>query len=197
MHLRSLFERDDRQALYSEGHKRRATNAWMAAPRDTDGPFLDQLLKLQFDDWLQDNLLLRQDKNTMAHSLELRCPFLDHRIIELAFQMPRRMKIRGTIDKWAERELGKQWLPRENTQRSKNPFYFPLEYFHQSQSIQELIRMTLDPERVRRRGLFDPTAVTHLVDQMETGEFLYLKQVMSLVILELWQMIFIDKQRMW
>ncbi len=111
--------------------------------------------------------------------------------------MPPRFKVRGLVDKWIERDLGRKLLPGETVSRSKNPFYFPLEYFHESSPIQELISMTLDAERVRQRGYFDPAAVRHLVEQMRTGEFLYLKQVLSLVILELWHMIFIDKQRMW
>ena len=145
--------------------------------RMTGGPFLDRLLQLQFDDWLQDNLLLRQDKNTMASSLELRCPFLDHRVIEQAFRMPPRMKVRGLRDKWVERELGKKWLPPENVKRSKNPFYLPLEYFHEHPELRDLIRMTLSREAVAKRGWFDPGACAWLVDRMETGEFLYLKQV--------------------
>jgi asparagine synthase (glutamine-hydrolysing) len=195
--LKALFDLPERRELYSGEFKGRATEEWITESRDSEGPFLDRLLKLQFDDWLQDNLLLRQDKNTMAHSLELRCPFLDHRIIEMAFDMPPRLKIRGLVDKWVERDLARKLLPGENVKRSKNPFYFPLEYFHESSPIQELISMTLDEDRVRRRGYFEPASVRHLVEQMKTGEFLYLKQVLSLVILELWHMVFIDKQRMW
>jgi asparagine synthase (glutamine-hydrolysing) len=194
--LKALFDLPERRALYSAEFKERASESWIQAPPPDDGPFLDRLLRLQFDDWLQDNLLLRQDKNTMAHSLELRCPFLDHRIIALAFDAPPGLKLRGLVDKWLERDLGRRWLPRENVRRSKNPFYFPLEYFHESSPIQELIALTLDEERVRRRGWFEPAAVRRLVDQMRTGEFLVLKQVLSLVILELWHMIFIDQQRM-
>jgi asparagine synthase (glutamine-hydrolysing) len=122
---------------------------------------------------------------------------LDHRIIELAFRMPPNLKVRRLTDKFIERELGKKLLPGENVKRSKNPFYFPLEYFHETSPIQDLIRMTLDPDRVRRRGWFEPAAVRHLVDKMATGEFLHLKQVMSLVILELWHMIFIERQKLW
>ncbi len=194
--LKALFDLDERRGLYSEGFRGAATEDWVRGDPQ-EGPFLDRLLKLQFDDWLQDNLLLRQDKNTMAHSLELRCPFLDHRIIELAFRMPARMKLRGFTDKYVERQLGKKFLPGENVQRSKNPFYFPLEYFHESKAIQDLIRMCLDEERVRQRGLFDPKVVSQLRTRMETGEFIYLKQVMSLVILELWQMIFLDRETLW
>jgi asparagine synthase (glutamine-hydrolysing) len=195
--LRALFDRSERQALYGGSLKELASDAWQGGPEPPAGPFLDRLLSLQFDDWLQDNLLLRQDKNTMAHSLELRAPFLDHRLIELAFRMPPHLKIRGLVDKYVERELARKLLPPENVRRSKNPFYFPLEDFRTRPELQELIQMTLDPERVRRRGYFDPSAVSRLVGLMETGEFLYLKQVLSLVILELWHMVFIDNQRMW
>jgi asparagine synthase (glutamine-hydrolysing) len=195
--LKALFDLEERRGLYSPAFRQLAGEAWLHRERRGGGPFLDRLLALQYDDWLQDNLLLRQDKNTMAHSLELRCPFLDHRLIEQAFRMPPRQKLRGLRDKWIERELGRKWLPRENVRRSKNPFYLPLEFFHAEPQIRDWIRLTLDPERVARRGWFDPAAVRALVEQMETGEFLVLKQVLSLVILELWHMVFIEKQRLW
>ncbi len=195
--LRALFDQGERHALYAGPLKELASDGWQRGTEPPPGPFLDRLLSLQFDDWLQDNLLLRQDKNTMAHSLELRAPFLDHRLIELAFRMPPGLKVRGLVDKYVERELARRLLPPENVRRSKNPFYFPLEDFRTRPELQELVRMTLDPERVRRRGYFDPAAVRQLVTLMETGEFLYLKQVLSLVILELWHMVFIDNQRMW
>jgi asparagine synthase (glutamine-hydrolysing) len=194
--LRALFDPEERARLYAPALRDQVGWGWLHRGSG-GGPFLDRLLRLQYDDWLQDNLLLRQDKNTMAFSLELRCPFLDHRLIEQAFRLPTRDKVRGLRDKWLERELGRKWLPPENVRRSKNPFYLPLEYFHERGEIRELVRMTLDPARVRRRGWFDPDAVAGLVAQMRSGEFLYLKQVLSLVILELWCMVFLEKQRLW
>jgi asparagine synthase (glutamine-hydrolysing) len=194
--LRALFDESERRLLYAGPLKEQASDDWQLSPASPAGPFLDRLLALQFDDWLQDNLLLRQDKNTMAHSLELRAPFLDHRLIELAFRMPPHLKIRGLVDKYVERELARELLPPQNVRRSKNPFYFPLEDFRTRPELEDLVRMTLDPERVRRRGYFDPASVSRLVSLMDTGEFLYLKQVLSLVILELWHMVFIDNQRM-
>jgi len=195
--LKALWDLPERERLYAPALRAQAGEAWMHHSRREGGPFLDRLLQLQFDDWLQDNLLLRQDKNTMAWSLELRCPFLDHRVIEQAFRLPPRMKVRGLRDKWIERELGRKWLPPENVKRSKNPFYLPLEYFHEHPELRELIRMTLSREHVARRGWFDPGYVGWLVERMETGEFLYLKQVLSLVILELWHRVFIDRERLW
>jgi asparagine synthase (glutamine-hydrolysing) len=80
--------------------------------------------------------------------------------------------------------------------RSKVPFYFPLEYIRGRKEVRDLVALTLDPERVRRRGYFDPAAVQRLVQEMESGEFLIAKQVFALVILELWHMIFIDRENL-
>jgi asparagine synthase (glutamine-hydrolysing) len=195
--LKALWDLPERQTIYSKKFKDLARADWIKPPRDTSGAFLDQLLKLQFDDWLQDNLLLRQDKSAMAHSLELRCPFLDHRVIELAFEMPPHLKVNKLADKYIERKLARKVMPTRHAKRGNNPFYFPLEYFFEHPQIRELVRMTLDPARVRRRGYFDPLAVNFLIEKMDTRDLVYLKQVMSLVILELWHMVFIDKENMW
>ena len=110
--------------------------------RDTSGPFLDQLLKLQFDEWLQDWALIRQDKNTMAHSLEYRLPFLDHRLIELAFRMPPHLKVRGNEDKWIERKLADEAfakMPRNKPgHRPKIPFFLPLDFFFEHPEVKAL-----------------------------------------------------------
>jgi asparagine synthase (glutamine-hydrolysing) len=195
--LRALFDCNERQRLYAPDHLHLATDAWQVESEPAAGDLLDRLLRLQFKDWLQDNLLLRQDKNTMAHSLELRAPFLDHNLIELAFRMPSRLKLRGLVDKYIERRLARKLLPPKNARRSKNPFYLPLEHFRGNPELDDLVRLTLDPDRVRRRGYFNPAQVRRLVTRMDQGEFLDLKQVLSLVILELWHMVFIDKQTMW
>ena len=154
--LKALWDLPERERLYAPALRAQAGEAWLHHSRMEGGPFLDRLLQLQFDDWLQDNLLLRQDKNTMAWSLELRCPFLDHRVIEQAFRMPSRMKVRGLRDKWVERELGRKWLPPENVKRSKNPFYLPLEYFHEHPELRDLIRMTLESRAGGPAGLVRP-----------------------------------------
>jgi asparagine synthase (glutamine-hydrolysing) len=63
--------------------------------------------------------------------------------------------------------------------------------------VGELLDLTLNSDQVKKRGYFDPARVRWLREKMETREFVYLKQVMSLVILELWHQIFVDKQKLW
>lgn len=195
--LKTLWSLDERRAIYSPDMARDASDDWIPKVRDPGGPFLDRLLKLQYDDWLQDWAIIRQDKNTMAHSLEIRLPFLDHRLIEQAFRMPPRLKARGFKDKIIERRLAARMLPPPVVQRKKNPFFFPMSFFYEHPQVREWIRLTLDDAQVRRRGYFDPAKVKELIAGMEAHEFVSLKQVMSLVILELWHQIFIDRKSFW
>ena len=88
------------------------------------GRFLDRLLKIQWDEWLQDWCIIRQDKNTMAHSLEIRLPFLDHNLIELAFRVPPRLKNNWLRDKIIERKIAAKLLPRQVTHQKKESVSF-------------------------------------------------------------------------
>jgi asparagine synthase (glutamine-hydrolysing) len=194
--LRTLWSQDERHDVYTDAFKDRATTDWMAKEQDKDknGPFLDRLLKLQYDEWLQDWALIRQDKNTMAHSLEYRLPFLDSRLIELAFRMPAHLKINGKTDKFIERKLADKVFPAHIARRQKIPFYLPVEYFLDKPQFKRLVADTLNETAVKKRGYFEPKKVAALIDNMNrTREFVFCKQVVSLVILELWHQVFIDK----
>jgi len=190
--LKTLWSREARAAAYTPQFKELATDAWIPPVRDNTGKFLDRLLKIQWDEWLQDWCIIRQDKNTMAHSLEVRLPFLDHHLIEQAFRAPPHLKNNGLRDKIIERKIAAKLLPHQVTHRKKNPFFLPMEFFFEHPQIKRLIAETLNEDQVRRRGYFDPAYIKALLGKMETREFVYLKQVMSLVILELWHRVFID-----
>ncbi|CAN5847183.1 asparagine synthase (glutamine-hydrolyzing) [soil metagenome] len=194
--LRTLWSQDERRDAYTDGFKHLATDDWMAVEKDKDkgGPFLDRLLKLQYDEWLQDWALIRQDKNTMAHSLEYRLPFLDHRLIELAFTMPAHLKINGKTDKYIERKLADKVFPPHIARRAKIPFYLPVEYFLDKPQFKQLVADTLNEDVVKKRGYFEPKKITALIEKMNrTREFVFCKQVVSLVVLELWHQVFIDR----
>ena len=195
--LKTLWPREARAAVYTEKFKALATDAWIPTVRGKSGAFLDRLLKIQWDEWLQDWCIIRQDKNTMAHSLEVRLPFLDHHLIDQAFKVPPRLKNNGRRDKIIERRIAEKLLPREVTHRKKNPFFLPMEFFFEHPQIKRLIAETLNEDQIRKRGYFEPDAIRQLLANMETREFIYLKQVMSLVILELWHKVFIDREKGW
>jgi asparagine synthase (glutamine-hydrolysing) len=195
--LKTLWPREARAAAYTARFKQLATDNWIPPVRDGSGLFLDRLLKIQWDEWLQDWCIIRQDKNTMAHSLEIRLPFLDHHLIGLAFRVPPRLKNNGWRDKIIERKVAAKLLPRQVTHRKKNPFFLPMEFFFEHPQIRRLIAETLNEDQLRKRGYFEPSYVSDLLRKMETREFVYLKQVMALVILELWHKVFIDNEKGW
>jgi len=190
--LKTLWPRQARTALYTRAFKHLATESWIPSVRDQGGPFLDRLLKLQWDEWLQDWCVIRQEKNSMAHSLEVRLPFLDHRLIEQAFRTPPHLKNNGFRDKIIERRLAKKLLPPQVTNRKKIPFFLPMQFFFNHPPIRALIHDTLNEDQIRKRGYFDPAYIRSLLEKMENREFIHLKQIMSLVILELWHRAFID-----
>ena len=191
--LKTLWRQNNREALYSDGLKHQANAVWIPEVRDETGHFLDRLLKLQWDEWLQDWAIIRQDKNTMAHSLEIRLPFLDHHLVELGFKIPPHLKATWFKDKIIERKLAKDLLPKEVINRPKKPFYFPLKHFFEHPQFNQLVQQTLNKDQVIKRGYFNPNYVENLLKNMQSREFIYLKQVVSLVILELWHQVYIDK----
>jgi len=195
--LRALWAMDERRDVYADEFKSLATDAWMGRERsgDRDAPFLDRLLRLPYDDGFQDGALIRQDQNTMAHSVEYRRPFLDHRLIELAFTLPPHLKINRWTDKVIERQLADKTLPKQIARRSVPPVGPPAGFFFDHPEFKTLVADTLNAGQIKKRGYFDPRHVAALVSTMNTTrELVSCRQVMSLVILELWHRAFVDKQ---
>ena len=159
--------------------------------RDPD-TLLQQISEVQFSGWLQDNVLLRHDKVAMAHSVECRVPFLDHRLVEFMQGVPRKLKVSGWRDKVLSRRYARSRISPDIAKRPKKPFYLPLERFLDAPEFQDLVADNLSPERIKKRDLFHINEIQGLLARMQTGDFLAIKRVMSLVILELWMRTFID-----
>ncbi|WP_040814952.1 asparagine synthase (glutamine-hydrolyzing) [Nocardia concava] len=94
---------------------------------DGRGDPLRRMLYADVHTWLADNLLERGDRMSMAASLELRPPFLDHRVAELAFRLPSEFKVRGGTTKWLVKEVARRHLPDELVDRPKVGFKVPLD----------------------------------------------------------------------
>ena len=198
-HLISLFDPRDTAELYTPG-----LQAALAAARPArvarnggvpDGaPWLNRIIDLQFDHWLPDDILTKQDKMSMASGVEVRVPFLDYELVEYALRLPPRLKIQGKTTKAILRRFAARYLPSPAAQRPKVPFYVPFENFIGHAAFQEMLADCLSERVVRERGLFRPDAIARLRERTHAGEFIFAKQVFSLVTLELWYRMAVDRR---
>ncbi|QTN32475.1 asparagine synthase (glutamine-hydrolyzing) [Akkermansiaceae bacterium] len=149
---------------------------------------LDRQTLHLYESWMQDWAIIRQDRNNMAHSIEYRMPFLDHRLVEFTLALPKNLKLHKSTNKYLWRKLTRT----PASKRPKQPFHLPLEKFRHSPQFQTLLEDCLNPSTIRARNLFHPAEIGTLVKAAGRGEFLALKKVTSLIILELWMQTYID-----
>ncbi len=114
--------------------------------------------------YLPDDILYKCDRMSMAHSIEVRPPFLDHRIVEFASRLPEHLKISGSSTKHVLRELVKKKLPASILQRRKEGLDIPAHEWLRG-PLRPLLLEALGPESVRRAGLFSPDAISALVER--------------------------------
>ncbi|MGJ8726268.1 MAG: asparagine synthase (glutamine-hydrolyzing) [Roseibacillus sp.] len=178
--LHSLFSPSEAQALLNPD-----LLCSQEAPTEPEFDIsnLSGILATQYSSWLPDWSLIRQDRNTMAHSLEYRAPFLDHRLIDFAFTLPDSQKISRRQDKLIWRTLASRHLPKHITHRPKQPFYLPLESPAWRKPFLKIAHDLLAPQNFTCHGLLNPEKVRPLLD---ATTFLPLKQLASILILQLW-----------
>lgn len=143
--------------------------------RTTAFEFLDQMLYVYTKQWLPEDLLLKADKMTMAHSLELRVPFLDHTFVEFVASLPARMKLRSRgpnryLTKYVLRRAFEGRIPAEILHRPKMGFPVPLRSLFQHE-LGAMAWDVFESQAVRESGLFDPARLARLLKENEaTGE---------------------------
>lgn len=141
--------------------------------------------------YLPDDLLVKMDIASMAHSLELRSPLLDHVVVEFAASLPLQHKLQGATQKRILRTLAARLLPPEIVSRPKAGFGVPLEHWLRG-PMQDFARaILLDPVALRR-GYFRPEAVAALVDDHVTARANNHSRIWLLLVLEIWHRLFVD-----
>jgi asparagine synthase (glutamine-hydrolysing) len=151
---------------------------------------LDLMLYIDTKTWLPDDLLVKADKMTMANSIELRVPLLDHKMLEFAASLPTAFKVRGFRTKHILKEILYDRVPPTILNRPKTGFPIPYERWL-SHDFKEYVRELLLDGRTLGRGYFRKRAVEALLARnAHSGDFA--KEVFSLMVLELWHRIFVD-----
>lgn len=151
---------------------------------------LNKMLYIDTKTWLPDRLLLKADKMTMANSLELRVPLLDHKVLEFAATMPDRLKLNGITTKYFFKKILKDRLPKEITKRKKAGF--PIPYAKWLYGNQSIVLDVLMDRKTTERGLFDRKKIEDLILKKWRHTGVHSMEIFNLLTLELWYRTFID-----
>jgi asparagine synthase (glutamine-hydrolysing) len=147
--------------------------------------FLNAFLGADQMGYLPDDILNKCDRMSMAHSLEVRPPFLDHRIVEFAASLPKHFKIRGSTLKFLLRELMRNKLPSTVTRRAKEGFDIPAHDWMRG-PLRPLVEHTLSSGDLARTGLFSPGEVLRVIGDHMERRANYGYHLWGLLILLLW-----------
>jgi asparagine synthase (glutamine-hydrolysing) len=153
-------------------------------------PPLNKMLYVDTKTWLPDDLLVKADKITMANSLELRVPLLDHKVLEFAARLPSNYKVRGFTTKYILKKALGGRVPGRILNRKKTGFPVPLTSWFGNQ-LRDFACGILTDRRTLERGYFDRGLLRSLVSDSSKRADLA-PEIFSLVTLELWHRAFID-----
>jgi asparagine synthase (glutamine-hydrolysing) len=153
---------------------------------ETEGAeLLARLQDVDLGTYLVDDLLVKTDRASMAHSLEARVPFLDTVVTNLALALPTRHKVRGLSKKVLLRKAAEPLLPRAVAHGRKRGFSIPAAAWLRGE-LEGFARATLSPETLRRQGFFRPDAVTRLVDEHVARREDHSRRLWGLLAFTLW-----------
>jgi asparagine synthase (glutamine-hydrolysing) len=150
---------------------------------------VERMMTLDATHYLSECVLFKVDRASMAASLETRAPFLDHTLIEFLANLPINLKLRGQFGKWTGKYILKRAmrdrLPYQVIKRPKKGFGMPVAKWVKGE-LRTFVRDSFAPERLKKRGLFNPDYVVRLLDEHERGVADNRKLIWTLLMFEMW-----------
>jgi asparagine synthase (glutamine-hydrolysing) len=156
---------------------------------------ISQILYVDTKTYMAGDILTKVDRMSMAKSLEVRVPILDHEFVEWATALPLEWKIRGGKQKYILRKLAERvGVPREALYRPKQGFALPLVHWLKHE-LRDLVMTILLDSRTLQRGYFEAPAVRQILDEHFRGRRIHSGQIWRLLIFELWHRNYLERIR--
>jgi asparagine synthase (glutamine-hydrolysing) len=133
--------------------------------------FADETAWMQYLDtltYLPDDILTKVDRASMAVALEVRVPLLDHRVVELSWRLPRKLKLRGGVGKWLLRQVAYKYVPKALLERPKMGFGVPIDQWLRG-PLRGWAADLLDASSLGKAGLLDPAPIAEAWAAHQSG----------------------------
>jgi asparagine synthase (glutamine-hydrolysing) len=200
MKIYSFFSGEMQDALYQDSFKKAVgfkpfgeKDALRLVQQDVDGcDPLTQILYIDVRGDLPDDLLMVADKTSMANSLELRVPFLDHRLVEYVEALPNHFKLRGLKAKYLHKVALEKWLPREMIYRKKKGFANPMRDWMRTRMRNYICDHLLSSDAAVSQ-YFNQDYIRSILDLHYAQKGDFMRQIELLLSFELWHRAFITR----
>jgi asparagine synthase (glutamine-hydrolysing) len=186
---RAIFSEEAKTQLYRPGYPRPPHDSFQVFARHfaahPEGALLDRLQYVDIKLYLPDDILVKVDRMSMAHSLEVRVPFLDHEVVGFVAALPADLRMRGLSKKYILRQAVRKLLPRHIVHGRKRGFNVPIGRWLRRE-LRDLLGDYLSASVIRRQGYFDAQAITDLMRCHHEGRVDYSRQLWGLLMFSLW-----------
>lgn len=195
----SLLHKDVRQELFSretiDNAKDPEGEAFLRLYLEGSTPdsLLDNIAALDISGYLPEYQLAYMDRMSMAHSLEVRAPLCDYKLIEYVTSLPTSFRLKGTRSKHILKEVAKQWLPHNIVERKKVGFDSPIGQWFKT-DLRFFMEAFLSKEQIVKSRLLNPDGVKTIITEHLSGKKDYSLQLWSIIALEAWYRIYIEGQ---
>jgi asparagine synthase (glutamine-hydrolysing) len=186
------FSHEAKQRLFTRSARQTVSDA--ITGEDVLAEFRSQNATETVDRMLSTDLMIRVpnlnlqigDRMSMAHSLEVRCPFMDHVLVEFAATIPASLKLKHWRLKYVLRKVGERHMPREISRRKKQGFGFPLGSWMRTGQFNLFLQAVLGESSLVDDGIFSPDAIRQLLSEHTQGRADHNYRLWMLVNVELW-----------
>lgn len=196
--IKEIYRKDEKAQLFHNFLDEDIRHSSLPNYFDNADTHIQQITSAELNFYLKNTLLRDTDVMGMAHSLEIRCPFVDHSLIEYALSLPDDFKIKGTKSKIILKDAFKDYLPNEILNRKKMGFAFPLSTWLKTGNLKNVVDDCLSSTSIKKRGIFNPFEIEKVklayfsLNQDNVQTYQLYQKVWMMVVLELWFRNFID-----